>query len=217
MLIVILSIYFVLSQLWTTSVSLRALLNQISTHQASSRLVENAALNLALKNCGVKIYSSETISVPMATCFKAIFIPAKLIKELPQNEFEAMIAHELEHIRWKDPLFRLLLQWISALFWWVPTFKWKKSLELDQEVACDQMIVTYGLERASLASALIKVARMSRETAIEALCYFYNAKHPSFIRLELMLGLAAPCSKYFDWLSYTVIALGVGIGMICYW
>jgi beta-lactamase regulating signal transducer with metallopeptidase domain len=179
-----------------------------------SRPIENILLANAVEQNNIKIFASKKVTIPMATYFKAIFIPKKIIEKLPQGEFEAFIAHELEHVLWKDPTIRLFLQFISGIFWWVPTHLWQKKLEFDQEIACDQSILKYGLKQEFLASALVKVATTAKEKSHESLCYLNNEKHPSLKRVQMMLGLTSTHSKCCRWVSYFVVFIGSVIGLV---
>lgn len=207
--------YFTLRILLIAFIFARALRYRMESEVICSRPIENLLLATAVQKNNVKIFSSEKVAIPLATYFKAIFIPREMVENLPQGEFEAIIAHELEHVVWKDPTIRLFSQLISGIFWWVPTYLWQKKFEFDQEIACDQSILKYGLKEEFLASALVKVARTAKEKSHETLCYLSNEKHPSLRRIQMMLGLASTHSKYCQWVSYTIVVSGSVIGLMC--
>lgn len=207
--------YFTLRILSIAFIFVRALRYRMESEDICCRPIENALLAASVQKNNVKIFASEKVAIPMATYFKAIFIPKKIVEQLPQAEFEAIIAHELEHVLWKDPTIRLFSQFISAIFWWVPTHLWQKKLEFDQEIACDQSILKYGLKEEFLASALVKVATTAKEKSHEAFCYLSNEKHPSLRRVQIMLGLASTHSKCWEWVSYSVVMIGSAIGLVC--
>lgn len=183
----------------------------------SQRLVENLILAQALHKQRVKIYVSTEIEVPLATYSQAIFIPQFLEDTFSQDEFEAVLAHELEHIRWMDPLLRLFFQLISAVFWWVPTYACRKRLEFDQEIACDQSILRYGYLETSLASAVMKVSARVKGRSSELLCYLTKKKHDSVRRLESMLGAGTQSSRRFEWVSFILIILFSIVVPVCAW
>lgn len=189
--------------------------SRMESEDLCRRPIDNALLATAIEKSNVKIYATEKDTIPMATPFKAIFIPKEIIEKLPQSEFEAIVAHELEHVLWRDPAIRLFSQLISAVFWWVPTQLWQRKLEFDQEIACDQSISRYGIKREFLASALIKVATSVKEKPHEALCYLSNDKHPSLKRVQMMFGLPSTHSKFCEWISYSAVVAGSVIGLLC--
>lgn len=137
----------------------RSLKNLINQAETCHRKIENQSLSDALQKQGVKMLVSEAIQSPMAAYFRTILIPKNLVETLCQDEFEAVVAHELEHLRWKDPITKLLSQICSTLFWWVPTRWWLKRVDQDQEMSADASVWRYSLDRIALASALVKIAR----------------------------------------------------------
>lgn len=178
--------------------------------------IKNILLAEALQDTGVKIIVSKEIDVPLAAYSNMIFIPKVIKDEFTTSEFEAILAHELEHIVWKDPMVRFLSRLISSIFWWVPSSSWRTKLEFEQEVACDQSIVRYGFKEASLASAILKVSRKAKTTSHTILCYLTQKKHPAIKqRLELMLNQHSSSSKYFEWISFITVILFLTALIVC--
>jgi len=209
------TLYFTLRILLMAFICVKELRSRMESEDMCSRPIENALLAKAVHENNIKIFVSDKVKIPMATYSKAIFIPRKIVEKLPQGEFEAIVAHELEHILWMDPTIRLFSQLISAIFWWVPTHSWQKKLEFDQEIACDQSILKYGLTEEFLAAALVKVAMTVKEKPYEVFCYLSNEKHPSLRRLQMMLGLTSRHSKYCEWMNYSVVVIGLVVGLVC--
>lgn len=69
-----------------------------------------------------------------------IVLPRQLIQYLSQGELEAVISHELDHLRWHDGSTRMLINCIGSLFWWVPTSWLSQRIEQSQEEACDRSV-----------------------------------------------------------------------------
>lgn len=176
------------------------------------RPVENVQLAQKLQQDNVKIYISDEIQIPLATFSKAIVIPRGLIEKLTTQEFEAVVAHELEHVKFQDPLARLLYQFTATIFWWVPTHAWIKKLEQDQEMACDQSVLKYGLEGESLASALVKVTRQVK--CNQALCYLASGRKTTLVRMEKILGLS-PIDESIFGLNFLGVAAGTLLLLVC--
>jgi beta-lactamase regulating signal transducer with metallopeptidase domain len=209
------TVYFISYVLLEGWLILRALRSMMKREEICSRPIKNSVLANALQSSHVKIFSSEQVTIPMATYFKAIFIPSSIVKEFPQREFEAIVAHELEHVLWRDQPVRLLTHLISKLFWWVPTGSWQKKLELDQEIACDQSLSKYGFNQEFLASALIKVSRSAKGKTHQALCYLSDEKHPTLRRLQILLGIPSTYSNSCKWVNCAVITIGSLIALVC--
>lgn len=208
------SLYFTSRLILEAFILARALRPMMKSENIYRFPIGNALLADAVQKNKVKIFTSEKVTIPMATYSKAIFIPKELEK-LPQEEFEAIISHELEHVLWRDPILRLFAHLIAAIFWWVPSSSWLKKLEFDQEVSCDQSILKYGFKKEFLAAALIKVAMTARKEAYEALCYLSNKRHPALRRVQIMLDLVSTHSTRYEWVSCVVVGIVVIIGIIC--
>lgn len=173
-------------------------LNQIK-ERASSHTVLNRT-----------VWMSEEIRVPMAS-FKWILLPKKM--EMEPDEWEAVVAHEAEHLKWKDPLTNLFAHLAATVFWWVPTGFWLKKMEEEQELAADRAIHQYGLQGESLASAFIKVAKAKASGHRLAFCPFVVQKSATFTRLNAILGLKEP--KH--WITPALVGAGIGasIALLC--
>lgn len=158
----------------------------------SAKRVSREIINLELKNAlverKVQLLMSDAFSVPVAVGNKSILIPNQLMNELSQGEFEAVIAHELEHLRWNDPLVKFLCTSICFLFWWIPTGWWLKRLEEEQEYASDSGIDRFGYEGTTLASALTKVLKRGKNEKAPLLCSFTAKKQRVYLRVERMLA-----------------------------
>lgn len=207
------TLYFVVRLLFDLFLVIKELQFMTMNEALSLRPVGNVLLAKALYKNNVKIFSSSTLAIPMATYSKTIFIPHQMILKLSQGEYEAVVAHELEHIIWKDPLLRVFIQMISALFWWVPTSSWQRKLEFDQEVACDQSLLKYDLKEEYLASVLVKAS--SSKKLFETLCYLSQKKHSSLRRIQLLLCPDASPSKWASWCGVTVALIGSLVAGIC--
>jgi beta-lactamase regulating signal transducer with metallopeptidase domain len=180
-----------------------------------NRPIMNLSLLQTLQKNNVKIFSNADISIPMATYFKSIFIPNDIVEDFSQGEYEAIIAHELEHVLWKDQIVRLLTQLVAKIFWWVPTSAWLKKLEFDQELACDQNIAKYGLDNKYLASALIKVTRSAKKNTYKTICFLSNETHPTLKRIQIILGMPTVYSKRCKWVNYSIAFIGLTLTAIC--
>lgn len=90
--------------------------------------------------------------------YPSIIFPTCIISHLTQVEYEAIIAHELEHARKYDSLIRVFIRFIAHVFWWIPTSGIVKSIEEKQEMACDAASSKY-FDSTAIASALFKVAK----------------------------------------------------------
>jgi|688.fasta_scaffold19462_12 beta-lactamase regulating signal transducer with metallopeptidase domain len=208
------TLYFTLRLFVEGFIFARALRSMMKLEDSCNHSIKNISLTNALQNSHVKVFSSEKVTIPVATYFKAIFIPHEIVEKFPQEEFEAIVAHEFEHIRGKDQMIRLFSQLIAKIFWWVPTRSWQKKLEFDQETACDRGILRYGFNEESLASALVKVSKSIQNKTCKSFCYLSNETHPSLRRVQIMLGIPI-YSIHCKWADCLVITIGAFIALVC--
>lgn len=176
-------------QILSSNPSLYTLIKQADPCQ---RKVENLSLCHALKKQRANILVSDAVQSPMAVYWRTILIPKNLAEQFPQDEFEAVISHELEHLRWKDPTLKLLCQMGSTLFWWVPTRWWLKRVDQDQEMSADASVQRYALDGTALASALVKIAGNRCRSEPVSFCAFAAGKvNPLLDRLRVTLDPSA--------------------------
>lgn len=158
----------------------------------------------------ITILSSQESFVPFAAKNHLIILPEALISKLSDEEWESVVAHEKEHLRWKDPLTRILCSLVASFFWWIPMKGWLKKMEEDQEEACDEGAIRCNLAPDALASAIVETTKEAKRASL-SLCSL--ATHPSLRRLEAIFGEQRldPC------LTYCIIGtiLGAVITLSC--
>jgi len=166
--------------------SMRLLRKAQKRASINKRVIKSEKLKHIINKKNIDIYVSDEIQVPLTVYPKILIIPAKTVEILSQQEYEAVIAHEVEHVRYQDPISRLVIHLISAFFWWIPMQSWTKKLELDQEIACDQNIIRYNLSSDSIAAALFKVAKQVKVHRV--ICCFTSSGNSVVLRVQESLG-----------------------------
>lgn len=152
--------------------------------------VRNDQLKKALRKVQTEILISSQIEIPFAADPCYILIPEKLLNELSQDELEAVIAHELQHIKWMDPLLKFFYSVICSLCWWIPSKKFLNQLIDNQEQASDAGIFNYGIDKFSLANAMTKILRNARSTKCDVMarCFLGSSQNMHVERLQLLLN-----------------------------
>jgi GWxTD domain-containing protein len=80
--------------------------------------------------------------------------------EWPPSQLEAVLAHEREHVRRRDPFVRWLALLNRALFWVNPLAWWlERHLAALAEEACDDAVLASGYSRDDYAGYLVATAR----------------------------------------------------------
>ncbi|WP_293309827.1 M56 family metallopeptidase [Pedobacter sp. UBA5917] len=106
----------------------------------------------------VKLVQSGIAQVPMVVGhFKPlILIPIGLINGLSNAEVEAILSHELAHIKRKDYLVNVLQSFIEIVFFFNPAVLWVSQLiKTEREHCCDDLAIACVNDRKNYVQALI--------------------------------------------------------------
>jgi len=76
----------------------------------------------------------------------AILVPLGLLSNLPPGQVEAVLLHELAHIRRKDYLVNLLQSFAEAIFFFNPAVLWISSLIREERENCCYDIAIGGIK-----------------------------------------------------------------------
>jgi bla regulator protein BlaR1 len=112
----------------------------------------------------VRILESAVLKVPVAFGHlkPVIFIPIGLFAKLPPEQAEAILLHELAHIRRDDYLMNVLQSMAEHLFFFNPGVCWLSSLlREERENCCDDMAIAETGDKKQLVRALIGFRELS--------------------------------------------------------
>lgn len=83
-----------------------------------------------------------------------------------QERRYAVVLHELAHIQRGDVLTQLIARFIGAIFWLHPLAWWAiGQLRNEQEMACDDRVLTHDVSSTSYAQHLLDIARCSSQVS----------------------------------------------------
>jgi len=92
-----------------------------------------------------------------------ILLPLSLASGLSPEQVEALLSHELAHIRRCDHLVNLVQRVIEALLFFHPAVWFiSRGIRAEREHCCDDLVVAAGGEAAAYADSLVRVAELSR-------------------------------------------------------
>ncbi len=117
----------------------------------------------------VRVRQSTFIDVPMVVGWvrPVVLLPAGILTGLPPRQIEALIAHELSHVRRHDVLVGWLQALVETLLFYHPAVWWvSKQVRLEREHCCDDLAVALCQDRVMYAQALTTLA--SRRQVIPA-------------------------------------------------
>jgi beta-lactamase regulating signal transducer with metallopeptidase domain len=108
----------------------------------------------------VRVAESPAALVPSVVGWlrPVILLPAAVITGIPRAALEAVIAHELCHVRRYDYLINLLQSVVEALLFYHPAVHWvSRALRVEREHCCDDLVVDLLDDPVLYARALLTV------------------------------------------------------------
>jgi len=174
-------------------------LSEIRSLRKSSSLVtdfqiEKIAYRMA-GNMGIKpnvqLRTTESGISPLTFgAFKPmILLPAGLILQLSPAQLEAIITHELAHVKRNDYLVNLLLSGLEVIFFFHPCYWWmNNTLKELRENAADDLVMKAGIEPINLATSLAEVLNFAKQNPPELALAAGKKRNPTLQRIKRMLG-----------------------------
>jgi beta-lactamase regulating signal transducer with metallopeptidase domain len=96
-----------------------------------------------------------------------VLLPEGIAERLPPAELEAILAHELRHVRRRDNLTAAIHMLVQALFWFHPLVWWMgQRLVAERERACDEGVVRAGHDRETYARGIIETCRLYLQSSL---------------------------------------------------
>ncbi len=118
-----------------------------------------------------------------------ILLPAALIFQLSPAHLEAVIAHELAHVKRNDYLSNLLLSTLEVLFFFHPCYWWmSQTVKELRESAADELALKAGISSTDLANALAEVLQFASQHPPELSLAAGKKRNPTLLRIKRMLG-----------------------------
>jgi uncharacterized protein (TIGR03435 family) len=96
-----------------------------------------------------------------------LVLPPRLLEHLNARQLEAVLAHEMCHVRRRDNFFAAIHMAVEAIFWFHPLVWWIGSRMVEErELACDEEVVRMGCEPADYVEGILKVCRFYTESPL---------------------------------------------------
>lgn len=134
----------------------------------------------------VSIWFSEKIITPLTYGFlrPVILFPISLVNHLSVKEVEALIIHELSHIKEKDFLYNWVILFCGVFYFFNPFILLIcKNVKLERESHCDEMVINRNYAHLLYAEALLKTARIQNNTLLVSMA---ATGHPSMLRERIL-------------------------------
>jgi bla regulator protein blaR1 len=96
-----------------------------------------------------------------------LLLPEGIAEQLTPAQFEAILRHELCHIRRHDNLATSIQMLVEALFWFHPLVWWLGArLMEERERTCDEEVLRMGSEPEAYAEGILKICELYLESAL---------------------------------------------------
>ena len=122
---------------------------------------------------------------------QAILIPEGIETRLSEAQFEAVLAHEWNHVERRDNLTAALQMLTEAIFWFYPVI-WMvgRMLMEERELACDQAVLEQALAE-DYAEGILNVCKLYNSSPLRYVAGITSANLKA--RVELILRNERPC------------------------
>jgi bla regulator protein blaR1 len=151
--------------------------------------VENIAMHMGITR-PVKIWISAFVNSPSTIGFlkPVILIPLAAINHLTPDQLEAILLHELSHIKRHDYLVNLIINFIRTILYFNPFVKaFVKIIEREREKSCDEMVLQFQYDSREYASALLMLEKVQHQTTLTLAAS--GKSYDLYHRIEALLGI----------------------------
>lgn len=164
--------------------------NGLTKPDAALRLfVNKIAAQMGIKK-PVKLWFSEWVATPVTVGFlkPIILLPIAAVNQLSSQQVEAILLHELAHIRRHDYLMNLIIRMIRTVLYFNPFVKALcREIEKERETHCDEMVLQFQYNAIDYAAALLSLEKQAHSYYIMAMNATGNNFH-LLNRVEMILG-----------------------------
>ena len=136
------------------------------------------------------LFESVRVNTPMVIGFvkPVVLLPVGLVTGLSPKQIEAVLAHELAHVKRYDYLVNLLQSLVEVVYFFHPALWWLSGrVRQEREHCCDDIAVAVCGDKMAMAKALAEVAAY-RSTPALAMA-FANKKGAMLHRVKRVLGV----------------------------
>ena len=124
-----------------------------------------------------------------------LLLPEGIVERLSPAELEAVIAHELCHIRRRDNLTATVHMLVQALFWFHPLVWWVgHRLLAERERACDEAVIRAGHARETYVRGILETCRHYLRSPLACVAGVSGSDLKKRVEVIMTAPLASPLS-----------------------
>ena len=145
-----------------------------------------------LVNIMIEIAESSKIDVPLVIGHlkPLILFPVGIVNMLSTAEVEAIITHELAHIKRYDYLTNILLTLVEILFYFHPAVWWiSANVKAERENCCDDIALSQNVDKVVYAKALVKLEEIKTNRYPALAMPFSSKKHQLINRIKRIMNM----------------------------
>ncbi|MEZ4901003.1 MAG: M56 family metallopeptidase [Spirosomataceae bacterium] len=164
----------------------------------------------------VHLFESVRVHTPMVIGFlkPVVLLPVGLVTGLTTKQIEAILAHELAHVKRYDYLLNLLQSLVEVIYFFHPALWWLSGrVRQEREHCCDDIAIGICGDKLAFAHALAAVASY-QQTPVLAMA-FASQKGALLHRVRRILGVSSKSTTKntsFDGVLLVVLlTLGVSV------
>lgn len=174
-------------------------LSEISTLRKTSQAPNDFELEKKLYRLMGKMDISKNVELRLTThgvspitfgyLKPIILIPVGLLFQLSPSQLEAIIAHELAHVKRNDYLINIFQSALEVLFFYHPCYWWmNQTIKELRENAADDLAVQAGIAPKELAYSLSEVLNFAKQNPPELALAAGKRHNPTLQRIKRILG-----------------------------
>jgi len=186
--VIVFLVRFIFSYLYTKYLKHTALFSENSgLEKALARITEKLAIQRT-----VRIAESALVKVPLVIGHvkPIILFPVGIINMLSTSEVEAIITHELAHIKRYDYLTNIVLTLLEILFYFHPAVWWiSANVKAERENCCDDYALSHDIDKVTYAKALVKLEEIKSLGAPALAIPFSSKKHQLMNRIKRIMNM----------------------------
>jgi beta-lactamase regulating signal transducer with metallopeptidase domain len=117
----------------------------------------------------MEVMTSPAFAEPgvFGICRPILLLPSGITSHLTPPQLEAILAHELCHVRRRDNLATTIHMAVEAVFWFYPLVWWLGARLMDErERACDEEVLRKGSEPQVYAEGILKICELYMESPL---------------------------------------------------
>lgn len=160
----------------------------------------------------IKLLISTHIQVPVMIGFlkPLILLPAIMFNNLTAEQLEAIILHELAHIKRNDYLLNIFQSIVETILFFNPFIWWiSKNIRLEREHCCDDLVLKSQVQPLHYAKALVALEEYRLTVNALAMAAADNKQH-LFYRIKRIMEMKTKNINYSQQLlAVLIIAVGL--------